>query len=136
MPYAAADLVVVPMLAPNDTSALAELFSSGRVDPHTVVAMIAKAEGQGLHNDYGRVFADFSLRSALAQARGCAVEDIADGVTIAVSGGTPGVISPHVTVVTERWVDELPPDLPGDGLVVGRAHTAAILPEDIGRTAQ
>jgi cyanuric acid amidohydrolase len=46
------------------------------------------------------------------------------------------VISPHVTVITQEWVDELPAGLPGTGLVVGRSHTDEILPEDIGRTAQ
>ncbi|MDX6254208.1 MAG: cyanuric acid amidohydrolase [Frankiales bacterium] len=136
MPYLKADLTVVPMLTPNDTGALRELFASGAVDPSTVVALVAKSEGQGLHNDYGRVFADVSLRTALADARKCPVEDIADSVTIAVSGGTPGVISPHVTVITQEWVDELPPGLTGNGLVVGRSHTVEILPEDIGRTAQ
>ena len=136
MPYLRAALTVVPMLAPNDVGAFSELFSSGQLDPHAVVALIAKSEGSGLHNDHGRVFADFSLRTALAVARGCPVTDIADSVTIAVSGGTPGVISPHVTVITQDVVDELPPDLPGKGLVVGRSHTVEILPEDIGRTAQ
>ena len=136
MPYLRAALTVVPMLAPNDVGAFSRLFTSGEVDPHAVVALIAKSEGSGLHNDYGRVFADHSLRTALAEARGCAVEDIADTVTIAVSGGTPGVISPHVTVITQDEVDELPAGLPGKGLVVGRSHTVEILPEDIGRTAQ
>jgi cyanuric acid amidohydrolase len=136
MTYRQAAVTVVPMLAPNDTSAFSELFSSGALDPHTVVALIAKSEGSGLHNDYGRVFADFSLRAALAQARGCAVGDLADSVTIAVSGGTPGVISPHVSVITQREVAQLPSGLPGKGLVVGRAHTSEILPEEIGRTAQ
>ena len=136
MSYLKAALTVVPMLAPNDTGALQALFASGAIDPHTVVALIAKSEGSGLHNDHGRAYADFALRSALAQVRRCSVDDLADSVTIAVSGGTPGVISPHVTVLTQETVDELPPGLPGAGLVIGRAHTDEILPEDIGRTAQ
>lgn len=136
MAYLDAALTVVPMLAPNDTAALRELFASGAVDPHAVVALVAKSEGSGLPNDYGRVFADLSLRTALAEARGCPVEDIADDVTIAVSGGTPGVLSPHVTVITRTEVSKLPADRPGKGLVVGRAHTEEILPEDIGRSAQ
>lgn len=136
MTYRKAALHVVPMLAPNDTSAFRRLLSSGAVDPYSVVALIAKSEGSGLHNDYGRVFADFSLRTALAEARGCPLDDIANSVTIAVSGGTPGVISPHVTVISQVRVDELPTDLAGPGLVVGRSHTTEILPEDIGRVAQ
>jgi cyanuric acid amidohydrolase len=135
MAYLKADLTVVPMLAPNDTRAFRELLA-GDVDPRSVVALIAKSEGSGLYNDYGRVFADLSLRTALAEARGCPLEEVAENVTIAVSGGAPGVISPHVTVITQTLVEELPTGLVGDGLVVGRAHTSEILPEDIGRTAQ
>jgi len=136
MTYLKPAMTVVPMLAPNDVSAFRALLASGTIDPASVVALVAKSEGSGLHNDYGRVFADQSLRVALADARGCPVEDIADSVTIAVSGGTPGVISPHVTVITQVEVDELPTGLDGTGLVVGRSHTTEILPEDIGRTAQ
>lgn len=136
MSYLRPALHVVPMLNPGDTSAFSRLLESGEVDPATVVALIAKSEGSGLHNDYGRVYADVSLRRALAAARVCAVEDIADDVTIAVSGGTPGVLSPHVTVITQEKVDRVPAHLSGAGLVVGRSHTVEILPEDIGRTAQ
>ncbi len=136
MAYLKAAMHVVPMLAPSDTASLRELLASGSVDPATVVALIAKSEGSGLHNDFGRVFADVSLRTALAEARGCTPDDIGEEVTVAVSGGAPGVISPHVTVITQEEVETLPPGLPGVGLVVGRSHTSEILPEDIGRGAQ
>jgi cyanuric acid amidohydrolase len=136
MPYRKAEITVVPMLTPNDTSAFEELFSSGAVDPHAVVALIGKSEGQGLPNDYGRAWADTALRTALATARGSSPDEVAETVTIAVSGGTPGVISPHVSVVTQTLVDEKPSELSGEGLVVGRARTDEILPEDIGRTGQ
>ena len=134
--YLKAGMHVVPMLDPSDTSALSALLESGLADPSKVVALIAKAEGSGLHNDHGRTFADQSLRRALASARGCRMDEIADAVTIAVSGGSPGVISPHVTVITQAEVDSIPAGLPGVGLVVGRSHTTEILPEDIGRTSQ
>lgn len=136
MTYPKAALKVVPMLTPDDTTAFARLFSSGEVDPNAVVALIGKSEGHGLPNDYARAWADTALRTALAEARGCPVSQISDEVTIAISGGTPGVISPHVTVFTQTSVDEKPVGLAGVGLVVGRAHTDAILPEEIGRTAQ
>ena len=136
MSYPCVEVVVLPMKAPNDTAALDAYLASGEVDPWDVVALIGKSEGQGLHNDYGRVFADVSLRNSLATARGCTVEDVAESVVTAVSGGTPGVLSPHVTVISHRDVEEMPPGLTGKGLVVGRAKTEPILPEDIGRVAQ
>jgi cyanuric acid amidohydrolase len=136
MSYPKAELNVVPMLTPNDTGAFETLFSSGEVDPDAVVALIGKSEGHGLPNDYGRAWADTALRETLARARGVPVSQIAKEVTIAISGGTPGVISPHVTVITQTTVDEKPTGLTGGGLVVGRAHTDEILPEEIGRTGQ
>jgi cyanuric acid amidohydrolase len=56
-----------------------------------------------------------------------------------VSGGTPGVLSPHATLLAQEWVEapaggERPAD--GGGLVLGRAHTEEILPEEIGRAGQ
>jgi cyanuric acid amidohydrolase len=136
MPYPKVELTVVPMLTPNDTSAFEVLLSSGQIDPEAVVALVGKSEGQGLPNDYGRAWADTALRTALAQARGCPVSQIAEEVIVAISGGTPGVISPHVTVITLTSVEEKPAGLTGVGLVVGRAHTEPIMPEEIGRTGQ
>lgn len=135
-------MVVCPMEAPNDVRAVEKALASGEFEPADVVAVIAKSEGQGLHNDYGRLFCETSLRSALARACGCDEEEIAGRVSIIVSGGTPGVISPHATLVAQRWVpraeaDHLAlSDADGGGLVVGRAKTEEILPEDIGRRAQ
>lgn len=136
MSFSAVTVKVLPMTAPNDTSALDTYLESGEIDPWDVVAMIGKSEGQGLHNDYGRVFADLSVRTALANARGCSPEEVGASVMTAISGGTPGVLSPHVTVISRSTVESIPAGLQGKGLVVGRAVTAPILPEDIGRTAQ
>ncbi len=129
-------MTVCPMRAPNDTAAVAALFAEGRVDPASVVAVIAKSEGSGLHNDYGRLLAELSLQAALARARGTSVEEVAETVTFIVSGGTPGVLSPHATVVTQEWVAPALPGPDGGGLVVGRAFTEEIAPEEIGRGAQ
>ncbi len=134
-----AELFVVPMKTPADTAALERLFGDGGVDPVTVVAVVGKSEGSGLPNDYGRMFADLQVRQVLAKARGTTPEAIAEEVTIAISGGAPGTVAPHVTVLTQRWVtpsDELPAAPSPGGLVFGRSHTSEILPEDIGRVAQ
>ena len=131
-------ITVVPMLTPNDTSAVTRVLTDGTVDPHAVVAIIAKSEGHGLYNDYGRLFCELSLRDALAAARGVEPAEVADTVSLIVSGGSPGVISPNAAIVWQEWVpageaDGLPA---GGGVVVGRAHTADILPEEVGRTGQ
>jgi cyanuric acid amidohydrolase len=126
------------MLTPNDVSAVKRALTDGTVDPHAVVAVAAKAEGHGLYNDYGRLFAEVSIKEAIAEARGTSSEQVADTVTLMVSGGTPGVLSPHATLISQEWVPaEEAAAQPGDGgLVVGRAHTAEIFPEEIGRIGQ
>jgi cyanuric acid amidohydrolase len=126
------------MRTPNDVSEVSRVLTDGTVDPATVVAIIAKSEGSGLHNDYGRLFGEVSLRRALADARGVSEDVIADSVSVIVSGGAPGVISPHATIVAQDWVtpDSTSSPQSGGGLVVGRAHTDEIAPEEIGRTEQ
>ncbi|MGB3485076.1 MAG: ring-opening amidohydrolase [Mycobacterium sp.] len=129
-------MTVCAMKTPGDVSDVARALD-GPVNPAAVIAIIAKSEGSGLHNDYARAFAEQSLRAALAQARRCSLDDIADDVSFIVSGGTPGVISPHATLVTQEWVDPAEAEgLSGPGLAVGRAHTSPILPEEIGRIGQ
>ncbi|RZS91703.1 cyanuric acid amidohydrolase [Motilibacter rhizosphaerae] len=131
-----ATLTVCPMRTPNDVSAVEKALAA--LDPASVVAVVAKSEGSGLPNDYGRLFAEVSLRQAVADARGVDAATVADEVSMIVSGGSPGVISPHATIVTQEWVEvaEAPVASDGGGLVVGRAHTEEILPEEIGRVAQ
>lgn len=129
-------MTVCPMNTPGDVSAVVRALEHD-VDPNTVVAVIAKSEGSGLHNDYARAFAEQSLRAALARARRSSSDDVADEVSFMVSGGTPGVISPHATLVTQRWVSAAgAPTFSEPGLVVGRAHTSPIRPEEIGRLGQ
>lgn len=130
-------ITVVPMLTPNDTSAVTRVLSDGTVRPDDVVAIIAKSEGSGLYNDYGRLFCETSLRNALAEARGVSPDVVADTVSLIVSGGSPGLISPNAAIVAQEWIAaEEAPSGPGGGLVVGRAHTEEILPEEIGRVGQ
>src|SRR4051812_5978649 len=125
------------MAKPSDTSELEALFDRGVVDPATVVALVGKTEGTGLHDDFGRELADLRLREALAQRLGITREEVADRVTLILSGGCFGVISPHVSVLTQGWVEAGGGrGIEGQGLVVGRALSEPILGEDVGRLAQ
>ena len=134
-----AELFVCPMRTPADTSRIESLFSDKGVDPHSVVAVVGKSEGNGLPNDYGRLLADIQIRQLLAELRGCSPQEIADQVTMAISGGAPGTVAPHVTILTQRWVAPSEVESLGNshgGLALGRSHTGNILPEHIGRMAQ
>ncbi len=133
-----ATLHVVPMRTPSDTSEIEKLFASGELDPHEIVAVVGKTEGNGLPNDYGRAFGDYSIRSLLATYRDSTPNQIADEVTLAISGGSPGTVAPHATILSQRWIpeEEVAAEQPTGGLVLGRSHTSPIYPQDIGRLNQ
>ena len=129
------EMFVVPMDAPNDVSRLQALADDGRVTPESLVAIVGKTDGTGFHDDWGRVFADVALRGWTAGFLGIGVEDVASRVTFVLSGGCPGVITPHVVAVTRSWEEADPAAGEADEkrLVVGIAGSEPILPEEVGR---
>lgn len=128
------EMFVCPMAAPNDTSRLQALADSGAVKPGSLVALAGKTEGTGFHDDWGRVLADLALREWTARFLGIPVAKVAERVTFVLSGGCPGVITPHVTAVTREWEEVDQAGLDGQKhLVVGIAGSEPILPEQVGR---
>jgi cyanuric acid amidohydrolase len=126
------EMFVCPSATPADTSRLQALADSGQIKPDTLVALVGKTEGTGFHDDWGRVWADVALRDWTAKFLRIPVGDVASHVIFVLSGGCPGVITPHIVAVTREWVDV---DGPSDEkrLVVGRAGSEAISPEEVGR---
>jgi cyanuric acid amidohydrolase len=133
------DMFVCPMATPSDTSGLQQLADSGKIKPDTLVALAGKTEGTGQHDDWGRVWADVALREWTAKFVGIPVAEVAKQVIFVLSGGCPGVITPHIAVVTREWV-EVPEGAAGAGgdkrLVVGRAGSDPMPPEEVGRMGQ
>jgi cyanuric acid amidohydrolase len=129
-------MFVVPMDAPNDTSGLQGLVDKGLVKPESLVALVGKTDGSGFHDDWGRVFADVALRGWTAAFLKIPVEEVAKRVTFVLSGGCPGVITPHVVAVTRSW-EEVPGGAEASKgekhLVVGIAGSEPIFPEEVGR---
>ena len=101
------EMFVCPMATPSDTSKLQELVDDGRVKPESIVALVGKTEGTGFHDDWGRVLADVALRGWTAEQLGVHPSEVADRVIFVLSGGCPGVITPHIVVVTRTW-EEIP----------------------------
>ena len=129
------EMFVVPMAAPSDTSGLQQLADAGKIKPDTLVAIAGKTEGSGQHDDWGRVWADVALRQWTSKFLGIPVDDVAKQVIFVLSGGCPGVITPHIAVVTREWVEV--PETDGDKrLVVGRAGSDPMPPEEVGRMGQ
>src|SRR5438132_12020294 len=120
------EMFVCPSATPADTSGLQKLADSGKLKPDTLVALVGKTEGTGAHDDWGRVWADVALRDWTAKFLGIPVGEVAKHVIFVLSGGCPGVITPHIAAVTREWLDV--PDGRQDGekrLVVGRAGSDA-----------
>ncbi|HEY8797281.1 MAG TPA: ring-opening amidohydrolase [Candidatus Dormibacteraeota bacterium] len=133
------EMFVCSMASPADTSGLQDLAGSGKIKPETLVALVGKTEGTGQHDDWGRVWADVALREWTAKFLGIQVADVAQRVMFVLSGGCPGVITPHIVAVTRELIEV--PDQSGKAgaqkaLVVGRAGSDAMAPEEVGRMGQ
>ena len=131
------EMFVCPMATPSDTSGLQKLADEGKITPDTLVALAGKTEGTGQHDDWGRAWADVALREWTAKFLGIPASEVAKQVIFVLSGGCPGVITPHIAVVTREWV-EVPDSGPKTDkrLVVGRAGSDPMPPEEVGRMGQ
>jgi len=133
------EMFVCPMTSPSDTSGLQQLADQGKLTPETLVALVGKTEGTGSHDDWGRVWADVALREWTARLLSVPVDEVAKHVIFVLSGGCPGVITPHIAAVTRRWVevqDSKGHDPADKRLVVGRAGSDPMAPEEVGRMGQ
>lgn len=122
----------VPMESVQDTAGIEAAMAEEGFGVDDIVALVAKTEGNGGVNDLGRILVDRVLRDFLV-AGGSGGREAAMRVPIALSGGCPGVISPHINVFAR--VDDPDPDPEAERLAMGIAMSEAIAPEDIGRPA-
>jgi cyanuric acid amidohydrolase len=112
------EIRVIPTAGPDDVSGMPTLPDGSRV-----VAVLGKTEGNGCVNDFSRGFASRAWRDAVGS----------DVVTI-MSGGTEGVLSPHVSLLIDDPAER--PGVAGGSLGVGAAVTDAIPPSELGRRGQ
>jgi cyanuric acid amidohydrolase len=98
------------------------------------VAVIGKTEGNGGANDFTRALATITVAGVLARATGETPQVVIDRVALMWSGGTEGVISPHMTVITRDETVAQHGD--AGGLAVSVQRTARIAPEEVGTVAQ
>ncbi len=133
MSAARADMLRIPMSGPADTSGFVAALDAGRIDPQQVVAILGKTEGNGGVNDFTREFAHTTFRRVLAERCGTDERTIDERVAIVMSGGTEGVLSPHVTIFARVPTDDV---AIGKRLVIGVAATRDFVPEELGRRAQ
>jgi cyanuric acid amidohydrolase len=127
----------VPCSGPGDLSAVQALIESGELIPSDIVAVMGKTEGNGCVNDFTREYAAAAWCHLLSPYLSCTPAAVHARVALVMSGGTEGVLSPHFTVFSRRWLDAPGITIPaGKRLVIGIAHTRDFLPEEMGRPAQ
>ncbi|MGA7325124.1 MAG: ring-opening amidohydrolase [Rhodomicrobium sp.] len=124
----------ISMRGPGDTQGLIRLIEDGELDPSTIVAILGKTEGNGGVNDFTREYAAWSLSAALAPHLGLAPMDVEQRIAFVMSGGTEGVLSPHITVFARKPAIASPTK--DKRLSIGIAMTRPFQPEEIGRAAQ
>lgn len=120
----------IAQTSPDDLTGLEQLVQTQALDPATIVAILGKTEGNGCVNDFTRGFAVQTLKTYFRSQIGA---DLAEQIVYVMSGGTEGVLSPHLTIFTRQ------PSQPGaiarPGLVLGISHTREFCPDEVGTLA-
>ncbi|HET7886531.1 MAG TPA: ring-opening amidohydrolase [Bradyrhizobium sp.] len=137
MSSSSVDVIRIPTSGPGDTSGLIRLIEAGKIDPNSILAILGKTEGNGGVNDFTREYSTVALTGALAPHLGISVEEVEHRIAFVMSGGTEGVLSPHITVFTRTPLSAAQAK-PGQGkrLGIGIAHTREFHPEELGRQPQ
>src|SRR5882757_7230812 len=136
MPAMSIDVFRVPTRGPGDVSGLMELIEQGHLDPSSIIAVLGKTEGNGGVNDFTREYAVAALCAALAPRLGLSPNAVEARIAFVMSGGTEGVLWPHLTVFARKDVTAAAGRSPDKRLSIGIAHTRDFLPEEIGRDVQ
>ena len=130
------DVIRIPTKGPGDTSGLAALIDSGRLAPADIIAVMGKTEGNGCVNDYTREYATAMLAALLGRHLGLEPHVVEQRVAFVMSGGTEGVMSPHISVFARRKLAGEPAPGAPKRLAIGIGFTRDFLPEEMGRQAQ
>lgn len=126
----------VATTGPGDVAGLMSLIVTGAIDPASILAILGKTEGNGGVNDFTREYAVAALCTALAPKLDLTPHEVEQRIAFVMSGGTEGVLSPHITVFTRQQVAKPPAGITGKRLSIGMAQTRDFLPEELGRSAQ
>jgi cyanuric acid amidohydrolase len=131
------DVIRIPTKGPGDVSGLTQLIADGKITPSFVLAVLGKTEGNGGVNDFTREYAVAALCDALSPHLKLPPRAVEDKIAFVMSGGTEGVLSPHLTVFTRRNTETHTNGASSDKrLSIGIAHSRDFLPEEIGRQVQ
>src|SRR4029077_18842125 len=104
------------------------LIDSGALEPSSILAVLGKTEGNGGGNDFTREYALAALCNALSSHLTLAPHEVEARIAFVMSGGTEGVLSPHITVFTRSGRVEGLGEKSGEKrLSVGSAHLSRVV---------
>jgi cyanuric acid amidohydrolase len=119
----------ISVSGPEDISGLKNLLDTKVINPENIVALLGKTEGNGCVNDFTRGYATQSYKLLLADYMKISPVEVEKKVAFVMSGGTEGVMSPHMTVFTR---EEVFGEVSRKALSIGVAFTRDFLPEEQG----
>lgn len=122
---------VVPTKTPSDVSGIQKLIDEKVIAPKDIIAVLGKTEGNGCVNDWTRGYSVDTLKHYFT---GLMNEDAAEKIIYVMSGGTEGILSPHLALICKN--DKVCDCGLEKSLAVGVTRTPAILPEELGRMRQ
>lgn len=120
---------------PADVSRLARYLDAGEFRAEDVVCILGKTEGNGGRNDFTRELAMTAFERLFAPRLGVAPEAVQDRVIFSLSGGTEGVVTPHVIVFVRDGARPAARHAT-ERLAIATGHTRAFRPDEIGRMPQ
>jgi len=130
-------VVRITTKSPSDVSGLLSFIEARKIEPRSILAILGKTEGNGGVNDFTREYAVSALCVALAPYVDLPPHRVEERIAFVMSGGTEGVLSPHITVFTRAAVVGRQSDgISGKRLSIGIAQTRDFLPEELGRGVQ
>lgn len=121
--------------SPDDVSGLKKLIDNKEINPEEIIAILGKTEGNGCVNDFTRGFSNLALSYYLAGELKSTPEEVQKKIALIMSGGTEGVMSPHLTIFTKKEVQS-EENYNEKRLAAGIAFTRDFKPEEIGRMEQ
>lgn len=121
----------LPVAGPDDVSVLKEKVAAGEIVAEDIIAVLGKTEGNGCVNDFTRGFCTMAYRKTISELTGLSEHDVEKKVAFVMSGGTEGVMSPHVMIFTRKELEEETTSLE-KALNVTVGFTRNFLPEEMG----
>lgn len=121
----------LPVAGPDDVSVLKEKVAAGEIVAEDIIAVLGKTEGNGCVNDFTRGFCTMAYRKTISDLTGLSEHEVEKKVAFVMSGGTEGVMSPHVMIFTRKELEE-ETSSEEKALNVTVGFTRNFLPEEMG----